>query len=145
MGGECYVATTRCLHFVGIIKLMPQPLNYRNPKPADAEPSPPKAVVSTAVPVEFDMLLIRTEDHAAVSAIEKALARKRIACFGGEEGSAARRETALYVRPADRDRAFEVAGEIFARRHKFRSYPRQQAPPDSEGLNRRIDPISVWP
>src|SRR5436853_277107 len=113
---------------------MPQPLDYRNPKSTGADPSGPKAVVSAAVPVEFDVVLIRTEDQAAARAIEKALGRHRIPSFRSDNGSAMHRQTALYVRASDRDRAFEIAGEIFARRHKLKSYPSQQVPPDSQGI-----------
>src|SRR5437868_2179871 len=118
----------RDLHVIVRIQwiLMPHPLDYRNPKAMDADLEPPKPVVSAAVPVEFDMILIRTEDHAAVSAIEAALAQEQISCFRSNDTNPARRAVTLYVRAADHDRAFQIAGEIFVRRHKLKSYPRQQ-------------------
>jgi hypothetical protein len=124
---------------------MAQPLDYRNPKSSEIDMVESKPVVTAAVPVEFDMVLVKTEDHAAVAAIGKALAQEQIPFFRTESDASSGRTTSLWVRASDRDRAFQLAGEIFLHRHKLKSYPRQKAPSEGEGLNREVNPLSYWP
>jgi len=53
---------------------MAEPLDYRNPlsKPTP-EPARPAEVIQAAIPAEFDVVLTRSNDHAAVRAIENEL------------------------------------------------------------------------
>ena len=111
---------------------MAEPLDYRNPKHANSQaeprslPRPPQA----AVPADFDHLLTATEDHAAARAIEIELHRQAIEVFRSEPNQRVGRVTRLYVRPADREQACQVAARIFARRQRIRSFPRPDLPPN---------------
>jgi hypothetical protein len=101
--------------------LMPEPLNYRNPKSKDPEPPAAAGPVARAViPVEFDRLLTRTQDHGAARAVEVQLARERVAVFRSEDGSAANRCIELYVRGSQWEAAAQIAGRVFARRERLR-------------------------
>jgi len=105
---------------------MPDPLDYRNPRSADADnkidrrPPGPRAVI----PVEFDTLLTRTDDHAAARAIENELQRLGIPLFRSEAGEPAQRSIEIHIHAADFETAGPVAAEIFVRRKKIKSIPR---------------------
>ncbi len=102
---------------------MPDPLDYRNPRntgadePGDRRPPPPR----TVIPVEFDTLLTRTDDHAAARAIENELLRLRIPLVRSEDATPARRNVEIHVRAADFERAGPVAAEVFVRRKKIKA------------------------
>jgi hypothetical protein len=123
---------------------MALPLNYRNAK---ATPPPQRAepVVPAAIPIEFDVLLTQTEDHAAASAIEAALGRAGIQMFRPVGHVAAYPAVQLYVRAADRERAAEIAAQIFVRRKKIKSFPRPKIPPDGSRLIDGTDLSSLLP
>jgi hypothetical protein len=114
---------------------MPEPLNYRNAAfpdrrpPSESPPAPggPRA----AIPIEFDTLLTRSTDQAAVAAIETALTQGRIAFFRTDDVTEAVRPAELYIRAADRERAAPIACEVFVRRKKFKAFPRVQLPPNT--------------
>ena len=106
---------------------MTRPLDYRNAKGPGWE-GDRGAAPRAAIPVEFDAAVTRTEDHAAARVIEDELTRQQIPVFRAEEDAAARREVVLYVRGADRGRAEAIAAEIFVRRKRLRSLPRQEVP-----------------
>jgi hypothetical protein len=108
---------------------MAEPLDYFNPNAPDG-PNPPKRtepVRPIAMPAEFDALLTRTKDRAAARAVEAALRRGRIDVFTVERGAEVAIE--LHVRRADQARAEQIAGRIFARRRKIKSFPRPELPP----------------
>jgi hypothetical protein len=108
-------------HSVGS-EAMTEPLDYFNPfTPAkDAEVRTPshRRPGRAAIPAEFDTLLTRSEDHAAIRAIEVALAAERIACFRVEGQGTVDRPVELHVCGADAVRASQVASELFARRQR---------------------------
>jgi hypothetical protein len=116
---------------------MPEPLDYFNPmKREEPEPSGTTRNEERAqapVPVEFDVLLTESSEHAAVRAIVNALQRAKIAHHLAASGDdLAARVLRLYVRSADRERAAEMAGRIFATRKKLKSFPRPQMPAQRE-------------
>lgn len=103
---------------------MAEPLDYRNPRntndaPGFAVPAQPV----TAIPLEFDLLLTRTQDLAAARAIEVELGRKKIGVFRHERGGAVGRDVELYIRAADRDQAAPIAKQIFFRRKRIKAFP----------------------
>ncbi|CAN5445666.1 hypothetical protein BH09PLA1_BH09PLA1_21730 [soil metagenome] len=109
---------------------MPEPLDYRNPRRRDAAiPPVPKLTARTAIPIDFDTVLTRTQDHGAVRAVENQLKRGGIEAFRSEEGDPANRWVELHVRASDYEKASQIAGEIFARRQKLNSFPRQVVEP----------------
>jgi hypothetical protein len=105
---------------------MADPLDYRNPRAADGREriGPVTPAPRAVIPVEFDTLLTRTEDHAAVRAIENELGRAGIELFRSESGDPAKRSVELHVRAADFERAGPIAAEVFVRRKKIKSIPR---------------------
>jgi len=114
---------------------MTEPLDYFNPfAPApDADVRTPSArrPGRAPIPAEFDTLLTRSEDHAAVRAIEVALGVERIACFRVEGQGNVDRPIELHVRGADAVRASQVASQLFARRDrvsKLLRHRRDRAP-----------------
>ncbi len=97
---------------------MAEPLDYRNPgTPADAPR--PKPAVRAAIPVDFDTLVTRTPEPAAVRAIEAELTRARIEFHVAHHGE----QTDLFVRAGDYPRASLIAVEVFVRRRKLKSSP----------------------
>lgn len=103
---------------------MAEPLDYRNPRNTNNAPGfgvPAQPV--TVIPLEFELLLTRTQDLAAARAIEVELARKKIDVFRHDRGGAEARDIELYIRAADRDRAAPVARQIFFRRKRIKSFP----------------------
>jgi hypothetical protein len=109
---------------------MHEPLDYRNPKNPEVTGSA-RPTARAAVPIEFDLLLTRTQDHAGARAIEAQLKREKIAVFCTEDdGARALRWIELYIRADDAPRAQQTAGEIFNRRKKIKSFPRPQMPPN---------------
>jgi hypothetical protein len=92
------------------------------------------------VPAEFDVLLTRTDDHAAARAVEVALRRAGIEVFRSNDAAAAARAVQLHIRAADRDRGAQIAGQIFARRQRVRSFPRPEMPPDGPDSPAFYDP-----
>ena len=103
---------------------MPEPLDYRNPRNVNAAPGyPVPAQPVTAIPLEFDLLLTRTQDLAAARAIEVELGRKKIDVFRPDRGGAVGRDVELYIRAADRECAAPIAKKIFYRRKRIRSFP----------------------
>lgn len=116
---------------------MPDPLDYRNPRRDDARdpidrPPAPRA----AIPVEFDTLLTRTDDHAAARAIENELRRLGIPFFRSEDGNPAKRNVEIHVHTTDFERAGPVAAQIFVRRKKVKSIPRPKPIDDDSPLKR---------
>ena len=110
---------------------MAQPLDYRNARSKATPESPrPAEAIQAAIPAEFDLVLTCSDDHAAVRAIENELRRQNIPVFRVEDKSEVMRPIQLMIRPADRDRAIEVAGKIFARRKRIKAFPRQKPIPD---------------
>jgi hypothetical protein len=114
---------------------MAEPLDYRNPKRSRERPegrdgaAPTERRPRVAVPIEFDHLLSRTEDHPAARAIEAALRRERIAAFLTDDSAAINQIIDIYVYSADREAAEQIAGKIFARRSKLKkAFPKPQMP-----------------
>ncbi|HEX4795323.1 MAG TPA: hypothetical protein VH370_16120 [Humisphaera sp.] len=111
---------------------MAHPLNYRNAKgPQEREqpvPAQPIQRVRAPIPVEFDALLTRSSDHAAVGAITEALERKKIAVFRSNDAQSG--EWELYVRAADHNRAAMIAGRIFVVRKKVKAFPKIKTSPE---------------
>jgi len=107
---------------------MPEPLDYQTPGTPDTAPQidPPAPSARPAIPVEFDTLLAQTDDHAAAKAIEVALHRENIPVFSAGDGNIVARQIDLYIRAADHERASKIAAQIFARRKKLKSLPRQK-------------------
>src|SRR5882724_5578890 len=99
---------------------MAQPLDYRNAKGPQVRAAPipvqPVERVRAPIPVEFDALLTRSSDHAAVGAIAEALERRKIAVFRSNDAQSG--EWELYTRAADHNRAALIAGRIFVVRKK---------------------------
>ncbi len=105
---------------------MPEPLDYRNPSRRDAATPPvSKRRARPAIPIEFDAVLTRTDDHGAARAVESQMRRDGIEAFRSEEGDLANRWVELHVRAADYARASQIAAHIFARRQRLKSFPRQ--------------------
>jgi hypothetical protein len=110
---------------------MAQPLEYRNAKSNPPPESPrPAEVIQAAIPADFDLVLTRSDDHAAVRAIENELRHQNIPVFRAEDKTNIDRPVQLMIRAADRDRAVEIAGKIFARRKRIKAFPRQKPIPD---------------
>ena len=112
---------------------MTEPLDYFNPfAPApDADVRSPRRTGRASIPAEFDTLLTRSEDHAAVRAIEVALGVERIACFRVEGQGNVDRPIELHVRSADAVRASQIASQLFVRRDrvsKLLRHRRDRAP-----------------
>ena len=111
---------------------MAQPLDYRNAKgPQErAAPVPARPIerVRAPIPVEFDKLLTRSSDHAAVGAIAEALDRRKIAVFRSNDAQTG--EWELYVRAADHNRAALIAGRIFVVRKKVKAFPKIKTSPE---------------
>jgi hypothetical protein len=88
-------------------------------------------VVGEPIPVEFDVMLTETADHAAASAVGEELRRQRIPFFRTEGADRVKRLVELHVRGADQVRASQAAAMIFARRKRLNQLsPRRQPPPD---------------
>ena len=109
---------------------MAEPLEYFTPKsrdtrPADRAPEPPAA----AIPVEFDAVLTRTGELAAVRAVERELARHGIRFFRTEGPGTADRLIELHVASADEPRAAPLAAMIFARRQRLNRIAPRPTPP----------------
>ena len=107
-----------------------KPLDYwpgGGPTPDD---QPPAARPNGVVPVEFDTLLTRTADTGAAQAIRLALENAGIAVFETSDGKAIDTQMKLLVRAADAEQAKPIAATVFARREKFKEFPRQQIPKD---------------
>lgn len=117
---------------------MADPLEYesrdRRPtaEPVSDDVAPPEAPPAVAVPAEFDHCLTRSDDHGGVAAIEAALRARRIPCFRADGGGYAKRQIALHIRGQDAAAAGPIAAQIFARRQKLRSFPRQQVRRDED-------------
>ena len=97
---------------------MSQPLDYFTPGRRD-EPAGPREPHAAAIPVEFDVLLTHTSDHAAARAVEAELARHGIDFFRAESAGHSQRGVELHVRSADHPRAAPLAAMIFARRQRL--------------------------
>ena len=111
---------------------MPQPLDYFNPLKPD-EPAARSAAprpAPAAIPIEFDVLLTQTADHAAARAVEVELARHGVAFFRTEGTARADRPIELHVRGADFQRASQLAASIFARRKRLDTISPRRKPPD---------------
>jgi len=111
---------------------MAHPLEYRNAK-APQKPEPPVPAhpidrVRAPIPVEFDALLTRSKDHAAVGAIAEALAHRKIPVFRSSDAQSG--EWELYVRAADHNRAALVASQIFVVRKKVKAFPKIKTSPE---------------
>ena len=96
---------------------MPEPLEYRNPRSATNAsgrkfPKPGETAPQAVIPPQFDKLLTKSEDHAAVRAIEAALRRAQIAFHTISDGERAKRQVQLYIATADFDRSAEIATTI---------------------------------
>ena len=126
---------------------MPEPLDYRNPNARDAAPreivpsagerAPREAEVIVAVPAEFDVCLTRSDDHAAIAAIEAALRARRIETFRADGGGYAKRIISLHVRAADQSAAAPVAAQIFAPPTEAQVVPATCDPEGRPDLRRR--------
>jgi hypothetical protein len=113
---------------------MPKPLDYRNPKTPDPGPAAlNRPTTRPAIPIEFDTLLTRTQDHGAAKSVETHLMRQNVRSFRSEDTNHANRWIELYVRASDHAQASLIAARVFARRKKLNSFPR--------GV---VDPPRVW-
>ena len=105
-----------------------EPLDYRNANAPDFSPGQRGRAPRVAIPVEFEVAVTRTDDHAAARAIEDEFVRQGVGVFRAEEGAAGVQFVLLYVRVADRERAGAIAASIFLRRRRIKSLPRQDVP-----------------
>jgi hypothetical protein len=99
-----------------------------------------------AVPREFDVRVTQSDDHAAVRAVEAELRRHGVPFFRAEGAGSVNRFVELHVRWADRDRASQLAGMIFARRKRLeKAFPRPRPLPEMPGSTPGggIDGISI--
>jgi hypothetical protein len=108
---------------------MAAPIDYRNPKtrpePGPASPTPPRGI-----PLDFDTLLVRTDDRAAVRAILEALGRAGIDAYESDGVGHIGRHVGLHVRASHHEWAVRVAEPILARRQRVKALPRRPAPSD---------------
>jgi len=122
------------------------PLDYwpgGGPKPDDRAPA---AKPSGVVPVEFDTLLTQTTDPGAAQAVRLALENAGIAVFETSDGKVMDAQLKLLVRAADAERAGPIAAAVFARREKFKEFPRQQIPDYDKPSSPLMRPIGKrWP
>lgn len=104
---------------------MVQPLEYRSPRvakdPIETTPKGPRV----AIPIDFDVVVARTRDHAAASAIENQLKASNIPVFRTHDGPAVDQMIQLLVRSADREVAGVVANSILSRREKIKTLLRR--------------------
>ena len=126
------------------------PLDYRPKNAAPIDPADPNAIdnapppPAAAVPTEFDTLLTTTTDHGAAQAIRLALETAGIDVFESNDGAHANRQMKLFIRSADSDRAAPMAASVFARREKFRSFPKPRTDlPYQTGLGLVVDPYDL--
>jgi hypothetical protein len=92
----------------------------------------PDLRAATAAP--FDMLLTRSDDHAAVRAVEAELRRHEVIFSRIEGAGRVRRTVELRVRAAQYALASHLAAMIFARRRRLeRAFPRPKPPPEMPG------------
>ena len=124
---------------------MPEPLEYRNPRSATNAsgrkfPKPGETAPQAVIPPQFDKLLTKSEDHAAVRAIEAALRRAQIAFHTISDGERAKRQVQLYVATANFHRSAEIATTIFARRAKVKKFPKPEVPNTGPDRQDWIDP-----
>ncbi|HEX8523899.1 MAG TPA: hypothetical protein VF669_16715 [Tepidisphaeraceae bacterium] len=105
---------------------MTDPLNYENPLPDDApreraaprEVSLPRDVQpKQVVPVELDLVLLRTSDHAGARAVQIALRREIISAAMSADDQ---EQAVIFIRARDLPRAQRIASEVFVRRKKLR-------------------------
>ena len=104
---------------------MTHPLEYRNasgPQRDDADRTPraPRAVI----PLEFDTVITTTKDPGGAGAVEHQLRRERIPVYRTHDGPVVDQTIELIVRAQDKDRASQIASDVFARRQKLKSFPR---------------------
>ena len=101
---------------------MADPIDYRNPKtarePGPASPPPPRGI-----PLEFDTLLVRTDDRAAARAVVEALRRAGIDAYESDSLGHTARHVGLHVRASDHERAKQVAEPVLMRRQRVESLP----------------------
>lgn len=108
---------------------MADPLDYRNPKqPPSADG--PRCRAQAVIPVEFDLVLIRSEDLPVVRAIEAALRHKEISFYTSHDGWPARRVFELHIQCRDREQAGEIAAKALATRETVKSIPGVEMPRD---------------
>ncbi len=100
------------------------PLDYHNPQRRTGDESSAKAP-RAVIPLEFDVVIARTQDQAAATAIEQQLGREHIPVYRTHEGPIVNQQIDLLVRTADRERASVIAHSILSRRQKLKSFPRQ--------------------
>lgn len=74
-------------------------------------------------PADFDHCLVDSQDIQAARAIDASLKRARIPVFSPKPSQ-------LWIRLSDRAAAEPIAAEIFARRARAKSLPRQKTEPD---------------
>lgn len=131
---------------------MADPLDYFNPRTKDErvpnEPAPAdrrRDPLAAAVPMEFDELLTRSDDHAAVRAVEAELRRHQVPFFRTEGAGVTRRGVELHVRSADRVRASQLAAMIFARRKRLHQASPRRKPPSNDDLTERTLGLPMMP
>ena len=129
---------------------VPEPLNYRNakflePPTSASEPAAaPPAHARAAIPVEFDVLLTRSPDHAAVGAIVAALQRQKIPFFRTDDPTQANRPAELYIHAADQERAAQIAAGVFVRRRKVKAMPPVEMPQDRPSTVISAGVLNLW-
>lgn len=95
---------------------------------------PPPAAGSARPPAQFEILLTRSDDHAAVRAVEAELRRHEVAFSRSEGAESVRRTVELRIRAAQYALASHLAAMIFARRRRLdRAFPRPRPMPDMPG------------
>jgi hypothetical protein len=99
---------------------MAQPLDYRNLKRPDGS-APAIKVAKAVIPLEFDVVVARTQDNGAASAIEFQLKREGVQVFRTHDGPAVDQTIQLLVRAEDRARAALIATATLRRRQKLSS------------------------
>jgi hypothetical protein len=111
---------------------MAEPLDYFTPRRGDEPHRPDRRDGPAApIPIELDVVVTQTPDHAAARAVEVEFERQRIAFFRTERGDAVNRLVELHVRSADEARAAQAAATIFARRKRLNQLsPRRPPAPD---------------
>jgi len=128
---------------------MSEPLNYRNAKFPDPRASSPDPVAAppharAAIPLDFDLLLTRSPDHAAVGAIVAALQRQKIPFFRTDDPTQPNRPAELYIHAADKERAMQIAAGVFVRRRKIKAMPPVEVPQDRPSTVISAGPLDLW-
>jgi hypothetical protein len=103
---------------------MTHPLDYRNARGVENDYERTARGPRSVIPIEFDTVITTTKDPGGAGAVEQQLRRERIPVYRTHDGPVVDQTIELIVRAQDRDRAIQIASDVFARRQKLKSFPR---------------------